>query len=88
MHLNQDYYKNIWLMILVFIVYIILSWVALSLVLMWFKPSLYNSEGNVDWSSTLWISVLSLVISMLVLLIVYVLLLVLYEPLKQGKRSY
>ena len=56
--------------ILYFIVTIIVAWIALSLVLLWFRPVLFNADGSVSWWNTLWVAALVIIFSWLIVIII------------------
>ena len=55
--------------VLYFIVSIIIAWVVLSVVLVWFSPSLYNDDGSVNWWTTLWVAALVIIFAWLLILL-------------------
>lgn len=54
--------------IVVVIIAILIAWVALGLVLSWFKPALYKN-GSVDWWTTFWVSAIVLLFSLIIMII-------------------
>jgi hypothetical protein len=56
-----------WLIYLV--VSIVIAWVAFSLILVWFKPALYNDDGTVNWWTTLWVAAVILVFAWIIVMI-------------------
>lgn len=56
-------------MIVYFIVTIIVAWVALSVILIWFKPMFYNADGSLNWWVTLWVSALMLLFAWIIMLL-------------------
>ena len=56
--------------IIYFIVSVLVAWIALSLILIWAKPVLYNADGSLNWGTTLWVSALVVLLAWLILLIV------------------
>jgi hypothetical protein len=63
--------NNALYMIIYFIVTLLVAWVAFSLIITWFNPQLTDSNGNVNWWTTLWVSALIIVFSWLFMLIIY-----------------
>ncbi len=61
--------KSIGYGILYFIISIVIAWVALSLVLFWWHPSVYHTDGSVNWVNTLWIVVVAMVFAWLITII-------------------
>lgn len=57
--------------VIAFIVTIIVAWIALSLILTWAKPSLYKSDGALNWGTTLWVAALTVVFAWIIMLILY-----------------
>lgn len=55
--------------VIMFIVSIIITWVVLSLILMWARPVLFNANGSVNWWTTLWVAALLVVFVWIVALI-------------------
>jgi hypothetical protein len=55
--------------VIYFIVTVLVAWVALSLILLWIKPALYNSDGAVNWWTTLWVAALVILFAWLILII-------------------
>lgn len=55
--------------VIMFIVSIIITWVVLSLILMWARPALFNANGSVNWWTTLWVAALLIVFVWLIFLI-------------------
>lgn len=61
-------------MILGAIIMFVITWVVLSLILQWAKPSMvYTNNSNVNWWTTLWITLVTLIIVWIVLLILHLL---------------
>ena len=52
------------------IVTIAVAWVALSLILLWFRPIFYNEDGSVNWWTTLWVAALMLLFAWIIMLLV------------------
>jgi hypothetical protein len=61
--------NNILYWVIYFIVTVIIAWIALSLILLWFKPALYNTDGSVNWWVTLWISALIILFAWIIIII-------------------
>lgn len=57
--------------ILYFIVSILIAWVALSLVLIWANPALYNPDGTLNWWVTLWVTAVAIVFAWLIVIILH-----------------
>lgn len=57
--------------VILFIVSMLVTWVILSLLLMWASPSLYNPNGSVNWWTTLWVSVLLVIFVWIVFVIIH-----------------
>lgn len=55
--------------VIYFIVNIIIAWIALSLILLWFRPVLYNTDGSVNWWTTLWVAALVIFFAWLITII-------------------
>lgn len=55
--------------IIMFIITVIIAWVAFSLILMWAKPALYNADGSVNWWTTLWVAAVVILLAWLIALI-------------------
>lgn len=53
-----------WLLFL--IVAIVVSWIALSVLLLWAKPMLYNDDGTVNWWTTLWVVIVQLIFAWII----------------------
>ena len=60
---------NVLYWIIYFVVTVIIAWIALSLILIWFKPVLYNSNGSVNWMNTLWVAALVILFAWLIMVI-------------------
>jgi len=60
-------------MVLYFILSILIAWVAFSLILMWLNPAFFNSDGSVNWATTLWVILLSLVFAWVIIIILHLL---------------
>jgi hypothetical protein len=55
--------------VIYFIVTVIVAWVAFSLILLWAKPALYNSNGTINWWNTLWVAALVILFAWLIMII-------------------
>lgn len=55
--------------VLAFVISIIITWVVLSLILLWVRPVLFNANGTVNWWTTLWVSALLVIFVWLVVVI-------------------
>lgn len=53
-----------------FIISVIITWIALSLLLIWVQPSLYNTDGSLNWWNTLWISAVLIIFVWIICLII------------------
>ena len=58
-------------MVLGAIITLALAWVILSLILQWARPALYNTNGSVNWWTTLWVTLATVFILWIVLFILY-----------------
>ncbi len=56
--------------IIYFIVTVIVAWIAFSLILLWFRPAVYNTDGTVNWWNTLWVSALVILFAWLIMIII------------------
>lgn len=56
--------------LLYFAVTVLVAWIALSLILIWARPALYNADGSINWWTTLWVSALVVLLAWLILIIV------------------
>ena len=52
-----------------FIISILISWIAFSLLIMWTKPLFYNVDGSVNWWTTLWVIAVSMFFAWIITLI-------------------
>lgn len=55
--------------VIYFVVTIIVAWIALSLILLWVKPVLFNADGSLNWWSTLWVSALVVILAWLIVIV-------------------
>lgn len=55
--------------IILFIISVIVTWIALSLLLIWISPSLFNTDGSLNWWTTLWISAVLIIFVWIICLI-------------------
>lgn len=62
---------NVLRFIIAAIITFILGWVILSLLLQWANPALYDGNGNVNWWTTLWVALVTIIILWIVLLILH-----------------
>lgn len=60
---------NIVYWVLYFIFTVLIAWVALSLILIWARPALYNADGSINWWTTLWVAALVILLAWLLMLI-------------------
>ena len=60
---------NVLYWIIYFIVTILVAWIALSLILLWFRPALYNANGSVNWWTTLWVAALVIIFAWIIMVI-------------------
>lgn len=60
---------NVLYWVIYFVVTVIIAWIALSLILMWFGPALYDANGNVNWWVTLWVAALIIFFAWIITLI-------------------
>ena len=52
------------------IVTVIVVWVALSLILLWFKPKFHKECGSLDWWTTFWVSLLLIFFAWIIVVII------------------
>lgn len=57
--------------ILYFIVTVIIAWIALSIILIWATPSLYNTDGSLNWGTTFWVAAVTILLAWLFLLLIW-----------------
>lgn len=55
--------------IIYFIVTVIVAWIALSLIVLWAKPAFLNSDGSVNWWTTLWVALVVILFAWLIMII-------------------
>lgn len=60
---------NVLYWVIYFVVTVIIAWIALSLILIWFRPVLYNANGSVNWWTTLWVAALVILFAWLIMVI-------------------
>lgn len=60
---------NIIYWVVYFIVTVLVAWVALSLILIWARPALYNADGSINWWTTLWVAALVILLAWLIMLL-------------------
>ena len=60
---------NVLYWVIYFVVTIIVAWIALSLILIWFRPALYNANGSINWWVTLWVAALVILFAWLIMVI-------------------
>lgn len=63
--------NNICSLFFSFILAFIITWIVLSVVLIWINPNFYNDDGSLNWVTTLWVAIV-------IVLLVYVFLFLLY----------
>jgi uncharacterized membrane protein len=54
-----------------FIIALLISWIVLSVVLIWFQPAFYNDDGSLNWLTTFWIAALIIVFTWILLMVIY-----------------
>lgn len=59
--------------VIYFVVTILVAWIALSLILLWFRPAFYNDDGSVNWWVTLWVSALIILFAWIIMIILQLL---------------
>lgn len=57
--------------VIYFIVTVLVAWIAFSLILMWFKPALYNANGTVNWWVTLWVAALIILFAWVMMVLLW-----------------
>ena len=62
--------NNIVNWIIYFIISVIVAWLALSLILIWVTPALFNADGSLNWWNTLWVAALVVLLAWLIMLLV------------------
>ena len=55
--------------VIYFVVTILVAWIALSLILIWVRPVLFNADGSINWWNTLWVSALVILLAWLIIII-------------------
>lgn len=55
--------------VIYFVVTILVAWIALSLILIWVRPILFNADGSLNWWNTLWVSALVVLLAWLIIII-------------------
>lgn len=60
---------NVLYWVIYFVVTVVIAWIALSLILIWFRPVLYNANGSVNWWNTLWVAALVILFAWLIMVI-------------------
>jgi hypothetical protein len=60
---------NVLYWLIYFIVTVIIAWIAFSLILLWFRPALYNTDGSVNWWTTLWVAALIIIFAWIIMII-------------------
>ena len=60
---------NIIYWVVYFIITVLVAWVALSLILIWARPALYNADGSINWWTTLWVAALVILLAWLIMLL-------------------
>lgn len=55
--------------IVFFIISILITWIAFSLIVMWANPAFNNADGSVNWWTTLWVIAVSILFAWLIGLI-------------------
>jgi len=59
--------------ILAAIITLLLAWVIASLLLQWTRAPVYNDQNGVNWWTTLWVTVATVIILWIVLFLLYIL---------------
>jgi hypothetical protein len=57
--------------VIYFVVTVLVAWIALSLILLWFRPALYNADGSVNWWVTLWVAALIILFAWIIMIILW-----------------
>ena len=60
---------NIIYWVVYFIITVLIAWVALSLILIWARPALYNADGYINWWTTLWVAALVILLAWLIIIL-------------------
>lgn len=60
---------NIIYWVVYFVITVLVAWVALSLILIWARPALYNADGSINWWTTLWVAALVILLAWLIMLL-------------------
>ena len=61
---------NVLYWVIYFVVTVIVAWIVLSLILLWFRPALYNPDGSINWWVTLWVAVLIILFAWILMIII------------------
>ena len=53
------------------IVAILIAWVAFSLIVTWATPEFYDANGDVNWWTTMWVIVVSILLAILTVVVLH-----------------
>lgn len=62
--------NNLLFWLLYFVITVLVAWIALSLILLWIKPMLFNEDGSVNWLTTLWVAALVILLAWLIRMLI------------------
>src|SRR5688572_2166524 len=54
-----------------FIIAFLVTWIVLSVVLIWINPDFYNDDGSLNWVTTLWVAIVIVLVTYLFMFLVY-----------------
>jgi hypothetical protein len=83
-HVEKMRADNVLYWIIYFIVTVLVAWIALSLIMLWIKPTLVNADGSVNWWNTLWVALLIIVFAWIIMFIITLILRLIFPPVPAG----
>jgi len=65
-------FTNFFVNVLVsFILALLITWIVLSVILLWFQPAFYNEDSSLNWLTTFWVAAVIIVFTWILLIILY-----------------
>ena len=65
-------YSSIWSALISFAVSFFITWIVLSVVLLWLQPNFYNDDGSLNWGTTAWVALVIVLLTFLFMFLLYV----------------
>ena len=65
-------YSSIWSALISFVIAFLITWIVLSVTLLWLQPSFYNDDGSLNWGTTAWVALVIVLLTFVFMFLFYV----------------